>query len=249
MSLGMLVFICLAFPCQHAQEDFDQARDFYNQGLALKNDASQAAPFFKLSAEAFRKCAGHLSETPTFFREWAAAELLAANPAHALMVCNQGLRLYPCDSQLLKISHWLKQELALDMGGFPASIKVLGSRNIIALLGVFNLIGWVAVFLARGRLRKLGLFLVCGCMLGAGAVIQRLEDKRGIDFTAIVAEKPLFLKVGNEPSYPDHSGPALKPGTAIKVLDHQGDWFLVSTATGRFGWVMAHDILIDLGNY
>ena len=114
MNLGMLVFICLAFPCQNAQEDFDQARDFYNQGLALKNDATQAAPFFKLSSEAFRKCAGHLPETPTFFREWAAAELLADNPAHALMVSNQGLRLYPCDSQLLKINHWLKQELALD---------------------------------------------------------------------------------------------------------------------------------------
>ena len=36
MNHGMFVFICLAFPCQHAQEDFDQARDFYNQGLALK---------------------------------------------------------------------------------------------------------------------------------------------------------------------------------------------------------------------
>ena len=248
MNLGMLVFICLAFPCQHAQEDFDQARDFYNQGLALKNDATQAAPFFKLSSEAFRKCAGHLPETPTFFREWAAAELLAAYPAHALMVSNQGLRLYPCDSQLLKINHWLKQDLALDTEGFPASFKVLGSRNIIALLGVFNLIGWVAVFLARGRLRKLGLFLVCGCMLGAGSVIQGSDTAHNITFKAIVGEKPLFLKVGNDPSYPDHSGPALKPGTEIKVLDHQGDWFLVSTTTGRFGWVISWDILIDLGN-
>ena len=248
MNHGMFVIICLAFPCQQSQEDFDQARDFYNQGLALKNDAAQAAPFFKESSKAFRKCAGHLPETPSFFREWAAAELLAANPAHALMVSNQGLRLYPCDSQLLKISNWLKQELKLDIRGFPASIKVLGSRNFIALLGVFNLIGWVAVFLVRGRLRKLGLFLVCGCMLGAGAVIQKSEDMQNIAFKAIVAEKPLFLKVGNDPSYPDHSGPALNPGTAIKVLDHQGDWFLVSTVTGRFGWVMAHDILIDWGN-
>ena len=248
MNLGMLVFICLAFLCQNAQEDFGQARDFYNQGLALKNDATQAAPFFKLSSEAYRKCAGHLPETPTFFREWAAAELLAANPAHALMVSNQGLRLYPCDSQLLKINHWLKQELALDTGGFPASFKVLGSRNIIALLGVFNLIGWVAVFLARARLRKLGLFLVCGCMLGAGAVIQKSDNLQNITFKAIVAEKQLFLKIGNDSSYPDHFGPALKPGTAIKVLDHQGDWFLVSTATGRFGWVMSRDILIDWGN-
>lgn len=248
MNLGMLVFICLAFPCQNAQEDFGQARDFYNQGLALKNDATQAAPFFKLSSEAFRKCAGHLPETPTFFREWAAAELLAANPAHALMVSNQGLRLYPCDSQLLKINHWLKQELALDTGGFPVWFKVLGSRNIIALLGVFNLIGWVAVFLARARLRKLGLFLVCGCMLGAGAVIQKSDNLQNITFKAIVAEKQLFLKIGNDSSYPDHFGPALKPGTAIKVLDHQGDWFLVSTETGRFGWVMSRDILIDWGN-
>ncbi|MEN9673782.1 MAG: hypothetical protein RL553_2047, partial [Planctomycetota bacterium] len=32
------------------------------------------------------------------------------------------------------------------------------------------------------------------------------------------------------------------------VLDHQGDWFLVSTANGRFGWVISWDILIDLGN-
>ena len=248
MNLGMLVFICLAFPCQNAQEDFDQARDFYNQGLALKNDANQAAPFFKLSSEAFRKCAGHLSDTPTFFREWAAAELLSANPAHALMVSNQGLRLYPCDSQLLKISNWVKQELKLDIGGFPASIKVLGSRNIIALLGVFNLIGWVAVFLARGRLRKIGFFLVCGCMIGAGVVIRSSEDMQNIDFKAIVAEKPLFLKAGNDFSYPDHSGPSLKPGTAIKVLDHQGDWFLVSTATGRFGWVMSRNILIVSGN-
>lgn len=248
MNLGMLVFICLAFLCQNAQEDFDQARDFYNQGLALKNDATQAAPFFKLSSESFRKCAGHLPETPTFFREWAAAELLAANPAHALMVSNQGLRLYPCDSQLLKINHWLKQELTLDTGGFPFWLKVLGSRNIIALLGAFNLIGWVAVFLARVRFRKLGLFIVCGCMLGAGAVIQKSEDLQSITFKAIVAEKQLFLKIGNDSSYPDHSGPALKPGTAIKVLDHQGDWFLVSTATGRFGWVMSRDILIDWGN-
>ena len=248
MNLGMLVFICLAFPCQNAQEDFDQARDFYNQGLALKNDATQAAPFFKLSSEAFRKCAGHLSETTTFFREWAAAELLAGNPAHALMVSNQGLRLYPCDSQLLKISDWLKQELALDTGSIPASFKVLGSRNIIALLGVFNLIGWVAIFLAKGRLRKLGLFLVCGCMLGAGAVIHKSDDVHNLPFKAIVAEKPLFLKVGNDSIYPNHSGPALKPGTAINVLDHQGDWFLVSTTTGRFGWVMSWDILIDLGN-
>jgi hypothetical protein len=248
MNLGMLVFICLAFPCQHAQEDFDQARGFYNQGLALKNDATQAAPFFKLSSEAFRKCAGHLPETPTFFREWAAAELLAANPAHALMVSNQGLRLYPCDSQLLKINHWLKQELALDTEGFLASFKVLGSRNIIALLGVFNLIGWVAVFLVKGRLRKLGLFLVCGCMLIAGAVIQKSDVAHNIPFKAIVGEKPLFLKVGNDLSYPDYSGSALKPGTAIKVLDHQGDWFLVSTANGRFGWVISWDILIDLGN-
>jgi hypothetical protein len=248
MNHGMLVCICLAFPCQHAQEDFGQARDFYNQGLALKNDATQAAPFFKLSSEAFRKCAGHLPETPSFFREWAAAELLAANPAHALAVSNQGLRLYPCDSQLLKISNWLKQELKLDTGGVPASFKVLGSRNIIALLGVFNLTGWVAVFLARGRLRKLGLFLVCGCMLGAGAVTQTSDDMQNIAFKAIVAEKPLFLKVGNDSTYPDHSGPALKPGTAIKVLDHQEDWFLVSTMTGRFGWVMSRDILIDWGN-
>ena len=248
MNLGMLIFVCLAFPCQHAQEDFDQARDFYNQGLALKNDATQAAPFFKLSSEAFRKCAGHLSETPTFFREWAAAELLAANPAHALMVSNQGLRLYPCDFQLLNISDWLKQELALDTEGFPASFKVLGSRNIIVLLGVFNLIGWVAVFLAKGRLRKLGLFLVFNCMLVAGAVIQKADGAHNITFKAIVAEKPLFLKVGNDSIYPNHSGPALKPGTAIKVLDHQGDWFLVSTATGRFGWVISLDILIDLGN-
>ena len=248
MNLGMLVCICLAFPCQHAQEDFDQARDFYNQGLALKNDAAQAALFFKESSKAFRKCAGHLPETPTFFREWAAAELLAANPSHALMVSNQGLRLYPCDSQLLKISHWLKQELSLDTAGVPASFKVLGSRNLVALLGVFNLIGWVAVFLAMGRLRKLGFFLVCGCMLGAGAVIQSSDGMQNTAFKAIVAEKPLFLKVGNDPSYPNHSGPALKPGTAIKVLDHQGDWFLVSTLTGRFGWVMGHDILIDWGN-
>ncbi len=248
MNHGMLVCICLAFPCQHAQEDFDQARDFYNQGLALKNDAAQATPFFKESSKAFRKCAGHLPETPSFFREWAAAELLAANPAHALMVSHQGLRLYPCDSQLLKINHWLKQELALDTGGFPVWFKVLGSRNIIALLGAFNLIGWVAVFLARVRFRKLCLFIVCGCMLGAGAVIQTSEDMQNIAFKAIVAEKPLFLKVGNDSSYPDHSEPALKPGTAIKVLDHQGDWFLVSTITGRFGWVMSRDILIDWGN-
>ena len=189
-----------------------------------------------------------MPETPSFFREWAAAELLAANPAHALMVSNQGLRLYPCDSQLLKISHWLKQDLALDTEGFPPSFKVLGSRNIITLLGVFNLIGWVAVFLVRGRLRKLGLFLVCGCMLGAGAVIQESDYAHNITFKAIVGEKSLFLKIGNDSSYPDHSGPALKPGTAIKVLDHQGDWFLVSTATGRFGWVISWDILIDLGN-
>jgi len=248
MNLGMLVCICLAFPYQHAQEDFDQARDFYNQGLALKNDEVQAAPFFKLSSEAFRKCAGHLSETPTFFREWAAAELLAANPAHALMVSNQGLRLYPCDFQLLKISHWLKQELALDPEGVPASFKVLGSRNLIAFLGVLNLIGWVTVFLVKGRLRKLGLFLVCVCMLGAGAVIESSDGMQSAAFKAIVAEKPLFLKVGNDPYYPNHSGPSLKPGTAINILDHQGDWFLVSTATGRFGWVMVHDILIDLGN-
>jgi hypothetical protein len=31
-------------------------------------------------------------------------------------------------------------------------------------------------------------------------------------------------------------------------LDHQDDWFLVNTLDGRFGWVMADDILIDLGN-
>jgi len=247
MNLEILVYVALAFPCQHAQEDFDQARDFYNRGLASKQDATQAGPFFKQSSAGFRRCAGHLPNTPTFFREWAAAELLAKNPAHALMVSRQGLRLYPCDVQLLKISHWLEQELALDQGIASVSFRTLGSRNIVFLLGILNLIGWVAVFLAGARMRKLGFFLVCSCGLCAGAVLQ-MEDKRGIFFSGIVAENPLFLKAGGSLSYPNHSGPALKPGTAISILNQIDDWFLVSTATGRFGWVMADDILIDLGN-
>ena len=248
MNLGIVFSVILTFSYQHAQEDFDQARDFYNQGLALRHDSTQAGPFFKQSSEGFRRCAGHFPKTPTFFREWAAAELLAKNPAHALMVSRQGLRLYPCDAQLLKISHWLEQELALDEGSASVSFGILGSRTIISLLAVFNLIGWVAVFLARGRLRKLGLFLACGCVICAGAVIQGGDNHRGFVFSAIVAENPLFLKVGNDFSYPQHSGPALKPGTAINILNQKDDWFLVSTATGRFGWVMSKDILIDLGN-
>lgn len=248
MNLEMLIFINLILPCQHVHEDFDKARNFYNQGLALKQDAALASPFFRQSAESFRKCAGHLPQSPTFFREWAAAELLAGNPAHALKVSNQGLRLYPCDSQLLKINLWLSQELALDEPGVSFWLSGLGSRNIIAVLGVFNLFGWVTIFLTGGRLREIGLFLAFGCILGAGAVTQKSEDKQGLASTAIVAEKPLYLKVGNELSYPDHPGPALKPGTTVKILDHQEDWFLVSTATGRFGWVMANDILIDSGN-
>lgn len=248
MNLGILVSIILIFPYQHAQEDFDQARGFYDKGLALRHDTNQAGPFFTQSSEGFRRCAGHFPKTPTFFREWAAAELLAKNPAHALMVSRQGLRLYPCDAQLLKIIHWLEQELALDGKGASLSFGFLGSRTIISLLALFNLIGWGAAFLARGQLRKLGLFLVCGCLIYAGAVIQSDGYQRSFVFSAIVAENPLFLKVGNDLSYPQHSGPALKPGTAINILNQKDEWFLVSTATGRFGWVMAKDILIDLGN-
>ena len=247
MNLGMLVCFFLAFPYQHAQEDFAQARDFYNQGLALKFDATQAVPFFKQSSAGFRRCAGHLPNTPNFFREWAAAELLAKNPAHALMVSRQGLRLFPCDAQLLKIRNWLEQELVLDQGISSVSLRTLGSRNIVFLLGILNLIGWFVVFLKGGRMRKLALFLVCGCGLFAGTVLQ-VDDKRGDVFSGIVAENPIFLKAGDDTSYPNHSGPALKPGTSINILNQNEDWFLVSTATGRFGWVMSNDILIDLGN-
>lgn len=248
MNLGMLVFLSLTFPCLPVQEDFEQARDYYNQGLALRHNATQASPLFMLSSKGFRKCVGHLPETPPFFREWAAAELLAGNRAHALMVSRRGLRLFPCDASLLIIRHWVEQELALDVGSASVSFRVLGSRNIMAILGVFNLIGWVAVFLTKARLQKLGLFLVFACTLGAGTGIQKSEGKPSFAFNAMVAEKSLYLKVGNALSYPDHSGPALKPGIALHVLDHQDDWFLVNTLDGRFGWVMAKDLLIDLGN-
>lgn len=248
MNLGMLVLISLVFPCQQVQEDFDKARYYYNQGLVLRHDTTEARPLFKLSSQAFRKCIGHLPETPVFFREWASAELLAGNPAHALMVSGQGLRLFPCDKQLLKINHWLRQELGIDDGGKSIWSESVGSRNIMAVLGLVNLIAWVAVFLAGPRLQKLGFFLICGCVLWACTVIPKYEGKQGFAFNAIVAEKPLYLRAGNETSYPYYPESSLKPGSSIKVLDQQEDWFLVNTLDGRFGWVMADDILIDLGN-
>ena len=248
MNLGMLVLISLVFPYQQAQEDFDKARVYYNQGLVLRHDATQARPFFKLSSVAFRNCVGHLPETPVFFREWASAELLAGNPAHALMVSRRGLRLFPCDASLLKINHWLLHELNLEEAVTASSVQVLGSRNILFIIAALNLFGWVAIFRTRSKLRKIGFFIVCGCVLYACTVIPKYKGKQGFAFNAIVAEKPLYLKVGNESSYPNHSGLALKPATQLKILDHQDDWFLVNTLDGRYGWVMANDILIDLGN-
>lgn len=248
MNLGMLVIISLVFPYQQAQEDFDNAQDYYNQGLVLRHDATQARPLFKLSSVAFRKCVGHLPETPVFFREWASAELLAGNLAHALMVSRRGLRLFPCDASLLKINHWLLNELNLQEAQIASSLQVLGSRNILFIIAALNLFGWVAIFRTRSKLRKIGFFIVCGCVLFACMIIQKDLVKKGFAFNAIVAEKPLYLKVGNESSYPNHSGLALKPATHLKILDHQEDWFLVNTLDGRYGWVMANDILIDLGN-
>lgn len=248
MNLGMMVLISLVFPYQQAQEDFDTAREYYNQGLVLRHDATQARPLFKLSSLAFRKCVGHLPETPVFFREWASAELLAGNLAHALMVSRRGLRLFPCDASLLKINHWLLNELNLEEAQIASSLQVLGSRNIMVILGVLNLIGWIAIFLTKARLQKLGFFLIFACMLAGVKGIQKSEGIPSFAFYAIVAEKPIYLKVGNESSYPNHSGPILKPATHLKILDHQEDWFLVNTLDGRYGWVMANDILIDLGN-
>lgn len=248
MNLGMLVIISLVFPYQQAQEDFDKARDYYNQGLVLRHDATQARSLFELSSVAFRKCVGHLPETPVFFREWASAELLAGNLAHALMVSRRGLRLFPCDASLLKINHWLLHELNLEEAPIASSLQVLGSRNILFVIAALNLFGWVAIFRTRSKLGKIGFFIVCGCVLFACMIIQKDLVKKGFAFNAIVAEKPLYLKVGNESSYPNHYGPILKPATHLKILDHQDDWFLVNTLDGRYGWVMANDILIDLGN-
>lgn len=248
MNLLMLVFISFVFPCQQVQEDFDKARDYYNQGLVLRHDTTEARPLFKLSSQAFRKCIGHLPETPVFFREWASAELLAGNLAHALMVSGQGLRLFPCDKQLLKINHWLLHELNLDEAPTASSVQVLGSRNILFIIAALNLFGWFAIFRTRSKLGKIGFFIVCGCVLYACTVIPKYEGKQGFAFNAIVAEKPLYLRAGNETSYPYYPESSLKPGSSIKVLDHQDDWFLVNTLDGRFGWVMADDILIDLGN-
>ena len=164
------------------------------------------------------------------------------------MVSRRGLRLFPCDASLLKINYWLLHELNLDEAPTASSVQVLGSRNILFIMGALNLFGWFAIFLTRSKLRKIGFFIVCGCVVYACTVIPKARGKLGFAFNAIVAERPLYLKVGNESSYPNHSGLALKPATQLKILDHQDDWFLVNTLDGRFGWVMADDILIDLGN-
>lgn len=249
MTPGLFVLFLSSIPFDLGLEDIKVARDYYNQGLSLRENPTKAVALFKQAAASFEKCEGHVSASPVYFREWAAAELLAGKSVHSLLVCRKGLRLFSCDPQLLKIRAWIEQDLTLKS---PERLDVFagsGSKNFFMAVGVFNLLGWLLVFLGHGNSRRMGILLVCGCLILAFLMLEKSNSSKGNNMLAIVSEKSVLLKTGDGYSYPDHVGPPLKQGTELKVIENHDDWFLVETTSGKIGWIGRKDILIDWGNY
>ncbi|GEM_PF-505588 len=259
MSVYLLYLCLMILPLQGLPEQIIESQNLYEQGLKQKDGLNSSRTLFQQSAEGYEKCFGQVQETPIYFREFAAAELLAGNPAHSLWVCRQGLYLFPCDVGLLEISKWLQKELELDEPAWVPFFYRMNSRLMLGIAGVLNFALWLLIFLSAGKRRLVALilsmllFVFCSASQWVTVVpqgteqIRAMELTRGLELTGIIGEKPVVLSTGDGNSYPLHLNGILTPGTSITIKENHDDWFLVRSYSGKFGWINSQDILIDSG--
>ena len=228
----------------------------YHDGLAHRDDASNARPYFVRAAEAYEAAWAGGARTPAVARNMAQARYLAGELGRCLGNYRRGLQAFPHDPDLRAGLAFAREQVQYPLTGDLAEVarpRVVGSVLDRLPLSLVQLawaavavaaVGWLVLarawVSARGGLALVGGPLVLAAAAGGGWLWWEDARKRAhwAEPTAVVVT-PAELRTGNSDDYPKRLDARLPAGVELEVLNERGGWLQVELGGGTVGWVPA----------
>lgn len=255
---GLLAFYAttaLAADAGYARGEaaLERARNQYERGVALREDAATARKSFESAAYSYRDAwASATIRTPAVALNQGRAWLLAGHPQMAIRAFQDGLAVYPWDRDL---QHGLAvarervrypdeldptQRVRPDP---PAGLRhrlsparlLLGSAGASLLLAA----GLAARFTTRPNWAVSAAVVGLLGIVAVGAAWWQIEREIAADRASpvLVLRLDAPLRTGNGTSYPLRLDAPLPLGAEVRRLHVRGGWVQVETAGGAVGWL------------
>jgi len=237
-----------------------QAREAFAEGVRQRDDADQARPLFRRSADLFEELRRRGAANPALFRDQGNACLLADDLAGAILAYRRGLRLAPNDRALQQLLADAREQVVYAQPGTfaraPTELRPPWLPRLPVIAGLllawaFYALGWLGLarwwMLRRGRFLSLGLAAPAVAALLALAVA--VEEVQEYDAEArplvVIADDGVLLRKGNGMAYPRRYEMPVNRGVEARLLFERGDWVQIELSGGETGWVPRAYVLID----
>jgi hypothetical protein len=237
-----------------------QAREAFAEGVGQREDADQARPLFRRSADLFEDLRRRGAANPALFRDQGNACLLADDLPGAILAYRRGLRLAPNDRALQQLLADAREQVVYAQPGAfarppitlrPPWLPRLPVSAGLLLTWTFYTLAWLGLarwwMLRRGRFLSLGLVALAVALLLALAVgAQAMRDRDAADRPLVViADDGVLLRKGNGMAYPRRYELPVNRGVEARLLFERGDWVQIELSGGEVGWVPRAYVLID----
>jgi hypothetical protein len=237
-----------------------QAQASFAEGVRQRDDADQARPLFRRSAELFEELRRHGAANPALFRDQGNACLFADDLPGAILSYRRGLRLAPNDGAMQQLLADAREQVVYPQPGTfarpPAEFRPPWLPRLPLLAGlllawVFYTLGWLGLarwwMLRRGRFLSLGLAaLAVTVFLVLGVVVEEMQER---DAEArplvVIADDGVLLRKGNGMTYPRRHEMPVNRGVEARLLFERPGWVQIELSGGETGWVPRAYVLID----
>jgi hypothetical protein len=236
------------------------ANEAFAEGVRQRDNADQARPHFRRSADLFEQLRHRGAANPALFRDQGNACLLAGDLAGGILAYRRGLRLAPNNRALQQLLAEAREQVVYAQPDTfarpPARLRPPWLPRLpvsagLLLAWAFYALGWLGLarwwMLRRGRLLSLGLAaLVVAALLALAVTVEEMQEH---DAEArplvVVADDGVLLRKGNGLAYPRRHELPVNRGVEARLLFERPGWVQIELSGGETGWVPQAYVLID----